>query len=171
MSDFVDQCRAEWKRLGVLDAIADEMAAELDSDLRAAEVDGVSAGEFLGSSATDPRAFAASWAAERGIVPLPPGRDSRRRRPLALVALIAVAAIAVIVAALLLATGEPQVALVTSGAAPHPLGASPTGHRVQASAAAPVEWVLLFVAVVALGFSARLWSRWSRSQSPSVPAQ
>ena len=34
MTDFVEQCRLEWRRLGVPDALADEMAADLDSDLR-----------------------------------------------------------------------------------------------------------------------------------------
>jgi hypothetical protein len=28
MSEFVDQCRAEWHRLGVPDAITNEMAAD-----------------------------------------------------------------------------------------------------------------------------------------------
>src|SRR5579884_300590 len=69
MSDFVEQCRAEWKRLGVPDAIAGEMAADLGSDIRDAESDGISVEELLGGSASDPRAFAASWANERGLVP------------------------------------------------------------------------------------------------------
>ena len=34
MSDFVEQCRSEWKRLGVPDPLAEEMAADLASDLR-----------------------------------------------------------------------------------------------------------------------------------------
>src|SRR5580765_2526767 len=104
MSDFVEQCRREWKRLGVPDPLAEEMAADLASDLREAEAEGVSAEELLGSSYFDPRSFAASWAAERGIIPEPPGRGSGRRRPLVLVAFTAVAAITVIVAALLLVT-------------------------------------------------------------------
>ena len=29
MTDFVEQCRLEWRRLGVPDALAEEMAAEL----------------------------------------------------------------------------------------------------------------------------------------------
>ena len=49
MSDFVEQCRLEWRRLGVPDPLAEEMAAELASDLREAEAEGVSAEEFLGS--------------------------------------------------------------------------------------------------------------------------
>jgi hypothetical protein len=174
MSEFVEQCRREWRRLGVADALAEEMAADLASDLEEAEAEGVSAAEYLGSSASDPRSFAASWANERGIIPAPPGREKGRRRPLALVAFTALAAIAAIVASLLLATGEPKVALKTSRPTPphlpvHPAGPSlpsGAGHQVQASAAGPIEWILLFVAIAALGFSAWLWLRWGRSRPP-----
>jgi hypothetical protein len=159
MSEFVEQCRREWRRLGVADPLAEELAADLAADLEEAEAEGVSAGEYLGSSASDPRSFAASWASERGIIPAPPGRETARRRPLALVAFTALAAIAVIVASLLLATGEPKVALKTSRA-------SGAVHQVQASAAAPIEWILLFVAIAALCFSAWLWLRWGRSRQP-----
>ena len=169
MSEFVEQCRREWRRLGVADPLAEEMAADLASDLEEAEAEGVSAAEYLGSSASDPRSFAASWASERGIIPAPPDPEKGRRRPLALVAFTALAAITVIVAALLLATGEPKVALTTTRTTvPHlplppgrPTVPAGTVHRVQASAAAPVEWILLVrrdrrarllcVAVVALG--------------------
>jgi hypothetical protein len=174
MSEFVEQCRAEWRRLGVADPLAEEMAADLASDLEEAEADGVPAAEYLGRSASDPRSFAASWARERGIVPAPPSREKGRRRPLALVAFTAFAAIAVIVAALLLATGEPKVTLNASRRPPLHLPAPPagpsvpagTGHRVQAAAAAPVEWILLFVAIAALGFSVWLWLRWRRPRPP-----
>ena len=116
MSDFVEQCRQEWKRLGVPEPLAEEMASDLASDLREAEADGVSAEELLGSSAFDPRSFAATWAAERGIIPQPPSRRNARRRPLVLVAFTAFAATAMIVTALLLLTGEPKVTLVKSTA-------------------------------------------------------
>jgi hypothetical protein len=77
MPAFIDECRYEWKRLGVPDSLAQEMAAELEADLAEAEADGVSAAEMLGES--DPRRFAATWARERGLVdePLPP--KSRKR--------------------------------------------------------------------------------------------
>jgi hypothetical protein len=173
MSEFVEQCRREWRRLGVADPLAEEMAADLASDLEAAEAEGVSAADYLGGSASDPRSFAASWASERGVIPAPPGRENGRRTPRALVAFTALAAITVIVAALLLATGEPKVALETRTAPPHlplpsarPSVPAGTGHRVQASAASPVEWILLFVALAALGFSAWLWLRWRSSRSP-----
>ena len=171
MSEFVEQCRREWRRLGVADPLAEEMAADLASDLDEAEAEGVSAAEYLGSSASDPRLFAASWASERGIVPAPPSPEKGRRRPLALVAFTCLAAIAVVVAALLLATGEPKVSLTSTTARSHlpappgtPVFPSGAVHRVQASAAAPVEWILLFVAIAALGFSVWLWLRWGRSR-------
>jgi hypothetical protein len=170
MSEFVEQCRREWRRLGVADPLAEEMAADLASDLEEAAAEGVSAAEYLGRSASDPRSFAASWASERGIIPAPRDQEEGRRRPLALVAFTALAAIAVIVSALLLATGEPKVALTSRTTRSHL--ATPSGHivpsgtvrRVQASAAAPVEWILLFVAIAALGFSVWLWLRWGRSR-------
>jgi hypothetical protein len=179
MSDFVEQCRREWKRLGVHEPLADEMAAELASDLEEAEAEGVSADELLGSSAADPRSFAASWAAERGIVPVPPRHGNVRRRPLVLVTFTAVAAFALIVAALLLLTGQPKVALVASRPTPHASSVAPSVPPGQitrqvlhpTSASAPVEWMLLLLAIVALGFAVWLWSRWGRSQAPSSPAR
>jgi len=175
VSDFVEQCRMEWKRLGVSDPLAEEMAADLTADLEEAEADGISTEEFLGSSASDPRSFAASWAAERGIVPEPPSRPNARRRPRFLVAFTALAAIAVIVSAVLLATGEPKVSLVTSRARPPhfvspPTVLSPPPGRVTASAAAPIEWILLVLALVALGFATWLWSSWVRSRPSTAPA-
>jgi hypothetical protein len=178
MSDFVEQCRREWSRLGVADPLADEMAADLASDLAEAEAEGVSAEELLGSSVFAPRSFAAAWAVERGIVPERPGRASARR-PRVLVAFTALAALTVLVSALMLATGEPRLSLVTTRRTPPPLlvpraGVVPThvsGRSVlTASAAAPVEWILLFLAVVALGFAAWLWASWSRPRPPTAPA-
>jgi hypothetical protein len=172
MSEFVEQCRAEWRRLGVADPLAEEMAADLASDLEEAEAEGVSALDYLGRSLSDPRSFAASWATERGIVPAPPGREKRRRTPRTLVAFACLAAITVIVAALLLATGEPKVALTSRTTRSRGGLVLPSGtvHRVQASAAAPVEWILLFVALAALGFSVWLWLRWGRWRPSAASA-
>ena len=179
MSDFVEECRREWRRLGVPDPLAEEMAADLTADLREAETEGVSAQEFLGSSAFDPRSFAASWAAERGIIPEPPSRRDARRRPLVLVAFTALAAITLIVAALLLATGEPRLVLATPRTTPPHLQSPPAGSGVPAgpggrilhtSASAPVEWILLFLAILALALALWLWSNWGRSRPPTAPA-
>jgi hypothetical protein len=179
MSDFVEQCRSEWRRLGVPDPLAEEMAADLASDLREAEAEGVSAEEFLGSIVFDPRSFATSWAAERGVIPVPPSGGNARRKPLVLVAFTALAAIALVVTALLLLTGQPTVSVVASRtasphlASPPPafLGPPAASRQVlHTSASAPVEWILLFFASVALGFAAWLWTRWGRSQPPTAPA-
>jgi len=179
MNDFVEQCRREWRRLGVPDPLAEEMAADLASDLGEAEAEGVSPEELLGSSFFDPRSFAASWAAERGIVPDPPGPGNARRRPVVLVAFTAVAAIALIGAALLLVTGEPKVSVVqTRTAQPHLLAPPPASFGppgtsrtvLHTSASGPVELMLLLLAIVALGFAAWLWSRWGRSRPPTAPA-
>jgi hypothetical protein len=77
MTSYVEECREKWKRLGVPDLLAEEMAAELESDLAEAHADGVSAAELFGES--DPRRFAANWASERGLVPEPPPQKRRRR--------------------------------------------------------------------------------------------
>jgi hypothetical protein len=74
MPAFIEECRYEWKRLGVPDSMAEEMATELESDLAEAQADGVSAIEILGES--DPRRFAATWARERGLVTDPPPKKS-----------------------------------------------------------------------------------------------
>ena len=172
MSDFVKQCRREWKRLGVPDRLAEEMATDLASDLREAEAEGVSAEELLGSSAFDPPSFAAAWAAEREIIPTQPSEAAIYRKPVSLIAFTAIAAIALIMAAALLLTGEPKLTLRTSRP-PHTLGPLPTGiggQVHQASAAAPIEWILLVLAIIALGFAARLWSNRSRSRPPTAPA-
>jgi len=94
VSEFVDECRREWRRLGVPEPAANEMAADLAADLREAEQDGVAAEEVLGSGAFDPRAFAASWAGERGLVPTR-WRDRMREHRL----LLAVAGLVVLLAA------------------------------------------------------------------------
>ena len=177
MTDFVKQCRGEWKRLGVPDALAEEMATDLATDLREAEAEGVAAEEILGDSFSDPRAFAASWASERGIIPAPPSQRHARRPPI-LVAFTALATIALIIAALLLLTGEPHVGIVTSRTEHHlpspPAGSvlppAAAGRALHTSAAAPIEWILLLLAAAALGFAAWLWSRWGRSRLSATPA-
>jgi hypothetical protein len=95
VNDFVKQCRREWKRLGVPDSVAEEMAAELAADLNEAEADGVSAREPLGNAATDPRSFAASWADERAVIPL---AGSTARLPVRTLIPAAIAALTIITA-------------------------------------------------------------------------
>jgi hypothetical protein len=77
VNEFVEECRREWKRLGVPDPVADEMAADLAADLREAEAEGVSPEEVLGSGVFDARSFAGAWAAERGVAREPPPSGRR----------------------------------------------------------------------------------------------
>jgi hypothetical protein len=103
VNDFVEECRREWKRLGVPDPVANEMAADLAADLEEAEAEGASAEEVLGSGAFDPRSFAGAWAAERGVIqrPLPSGNGLPRRSRM-LAAFVAFALIAIIGAVLVI---------------------------------------------------------------------
>jgi hypothetical protein len=121
MSNFVDECRKEWSRLGVPEAEANEMAADLEADLAEAEAEGVSPEEVLGNGYFDARSFAASWAASRGFVrPTRPARGTIQLRTLAL-ALGAVVAAAFVALGLALLFGTPVVnrgAVSASAAAP-----------------------------------------------------
>jgi hypothetical protein len=79
--EFIEECRREWRRLRVPDPVADDMAADLAADLEEAEADGASAEEVLGTGASDPRSFAASWAAERGVIPPAPATIRLLKNP------------------------------------------------------------------------------------------
>jgi len=75
MIEFVEECRREWKRLGVPDPIANEMALDLSADIEEAEAEGGSAEDVLGNSVFDPRRFAAAWASARGVTAPPTPAD------------------------------------------------------------------------------------------------
>lgn len=75
MNEFVQECLGEWRRLGVADAVATEMAAELTADLSEAVAEGATTEAVLGTSAFEPRAFAAAWASERGVIPPVPAES------------------------------------------------------------------------------------------------
>ena len=111
MSVFVGECRSEWKRLGVPDLVADEMAAELAADLEEAEAEGASTVEVLGAGAFDPAAFAAAWAAERGVIgrARPNGQRLRRSWPMP----------GAILASTLIAVVGAVLVIVVSPSAPH----------------------------------------------------
>jgi hypothetical protein len=92
------------------------------------------------------------------------------------VAFTVLAALTLVVAALLLLTGEPKVSLVTTKSHTPPAPGSFVPPTVQRqvlhtnNASAPVEWILLFLATVALGFAVWLWANWSRSRPPAATA-
>ena len=153
MSDFVHECEAEWRRLGVPSAIAQEMATDLRADLAEAEAEGMSAEHVLGNGVFDPRSFAATWAIERGLV-APPNVD----RPRSLRLLIA---IGVVFAALALAILG-GLALVGFGHVSHASGVAPgPATRVAPMPAPPLAVFshdpsarLLAVVLVGLGLFA-----------------
>lgn len=143
MSQFIEECRREWKRLRVPDPVANEMAADLEADLKEAEEEGASAEDVLGSGAFDPRSFAASWAAERGVIqpPLPSG-IVRPRRSLPSAAIAACAVIAVIGAVLALVAspaGSGRLAIASTSIGPRPALAfvGPRGQAVVTRPALP----------------------------------
>lgn len=182
MSEFVEECRREWKRLHVPDAVADEMAADLTADLGEAAAEGVSAEEVLGSGARDPRSFAASWAAERGVVG--PGRTKARvgKRSFVLLAIALSLAIAAVAAgiAILATPAEASSALPGLRSAlgtrgplwvsplPSPLAGLP--HTVVKEVVVPnlngsstgthtIAWALLVAGILALTLSSLYWWR------------
>ena len=177
MSDFVQQCRKEWKRLGVPDPVAEEMASDLAADLAEAEADGLSAEELLGSGAFDPRSFAAAWAAERGVIPRPPSGRTLRRGPLVMIAFAVLAALTVIVAASSVLQSRPGVALIDIQRAPHlvpppsaDLRSGPTEQVIHRNTSVPSVAILLVLTLVVLGFCVWLWSIGRRSRPPGATA-
>jgi hypothetical protein len=134
VNEFVEECRRQWERLGVPDPVANEMAADLAADLQEAEAEGASAEEVLGSGAFDPRSFATTWAAERGIIRRTP--PSARRLPgrSLLPAAIAAFAPVVIIGAILL--------ILDSGSTSERLAlASPSPRELVVAAPPPPEGV------------------------------
>jgi hypothetical protein len=126
MTDFIDECRREWRRLRVPAQVADEMAADLEADLAEAAAEGASPEDVLGEAARHPRSFAASWAEARGVA-----RPPRMRRNLVVLAAAAVLAVSMSGAALLLFAGSR-----TEVGLPRPPVAAP-GPPSSASTVAP----------------------------------
>ncbi|MGA2295096.1 MAG: hypothetical protein ABSG24_07700 [Acidimicrobiales bacterium] len=122
MSDFVEECRREWKRLGVPDPIANEMAIDLTADIEEAEAEGGSAEDVLGNSLFDPRRFAAAWASARGVTAPLASVDAiapfeRDRHPWfrpALVIVVAVFGFLTVLAAAALLVGRRGVSMAAS---------------------------------------------------------
>jgi hypothetical protein len=177
VSEFVEECRREWRRLGVPDPVANEMAADLTADLEEAEADGGSAEDVLGNSAFDPRRFAASWAIARGVTGSPPPEGIVVRRPPLTVVATAVVGLLALGAAFILLLARfhgSAVAVLRSGpvsgwirihtsgpppifhsfASGQPFGGPPFGAGVSLLAL-----LLFIVGVVALGLTAAYY--WS----------
>ena len=185
MSEFVKECRREWRRLGVPDAVANEMAADLTADLEEAAAEGGSAEDVLGSSSFDPRRFAASWATARGVT-APPNSDnpSRYRSTLAIALMTTMAVLTIGVGLVLLLayrTGSVAVAVRQIVAGPEPGRLFAPGPKqlvlpgprgpIRFPAAGslfaggvdlhPLGWIMLIVGVVGLGLAVLYWSPWS----------
>lgn len=119
MNQFIEECRREWRRLRVPRSIADDMAAELQSDLAEAVADGVAPEDVVGG---DARAFARTWAAERGAA------RTRRREAFVIAAIALFVAIAITGAALVffaspsqsVQTALPRALLARPSPAPSP---------------------------------------------------
>jgi hypothetical protein len=125
MSDFVDECRREWKRLRVPAGPADEMADDLAADLREAEAEGADAEEVLGDGASDARAFAAAWARERGLVRRHWSDRFRTRRSLLISALVVAGSIGVATAMLVSSRGSGEPVRVPTAMTEQPSTTSP----------------------------------------------
>jgi hypothetical protein len=121
VNEFIEECRREWKRLGVPDPVANEMAADLAADLQQAEDEGASAEEVLGTGAFDPRSFASAWATERGVVkrPAPSGYRLARRSRLPAAAIAMFALVAIVGAVLMIGASSGQVRLALPALGPH----------------------------------------------------
>jgi hypothetical protein len=181
VSDFVEECRREWRRLGVPDPVANEMAADLTVDLEEAEAEGGSPEDVLGNSAFDPRRFAAAWAAARGVTSAPaPYRPPLWRTPIA-IALSVVVGVLTIGAglALLVGHGSTSVAFATRRVAAVPgsirlfapgtgriVGPPPfVGTEIAGVDVHPLALILFIVGVLALALLAVwYWSPWSGSR-------
>jgi hypothetical protein len=186
--EFIEECRREWKRLGVPDPVSNEMAADLTADIEEAQAEGGSAEDVLGDSVFDPRRFAAAWAGARGVTGLsvsgPVGLSSplggerpRWYKPVAALAVVASGCLAALVAgALVVGRHSSAVAAPVSralqvqgsaglfGPGPGPLRFSESGP----SLAAPVTILafgLLAVAIVGLCLAVLFWSPWFRRGS------
>ena len=182
MSEFVEECRREWQRLGVPDPVANEMAADLTADLEEAEAEGGSPEDVLGNSAFDPRRFAAAWAVARGVTgPTDPDR-SPRWRPVVAIALTVFLGVLSIVAgvALLGGQGRSSIGIVTHRivevpgrirlftppghlGAPGPLGPF-IGTQISGIGPHPIALALLIAGVIGLALLAVLYW-WPKSGS------
>ncbi len=173
MNEFIEECRGEWRRLGVPDPVANEMAADLAADLQEAEAEGGSAEDVLGTSAFDPRRFAAAWAVARGVTTATvPTRRSLLRTPVA-IALTVLVGVVTIGSGLVLLVGYHSrsfgfaVRRVVAGPGPFrifgpgPGRFGPGALGPQLNAVHPLAWLLLIVGIVCLGLLAVLyWSPW-----------
>jgi hypothetical protein len=160
VSKFLKECGREWKRLRVPDAVANEMTADLKADLEEAEAEGASREDVLGSAVFDPRSFAASWAAERGVAE-PPATSERLPRRSVAIAAIAALLIAVIGVGLAMLASRSGTSLAVHPAALLPRPQAGSAPALGVGGRAPgmhiVGRILVVVGILGL-LSTLLWS-------------
>jgi hypothetical protein len=171
VSQFVEQCRREWSRLGVPAAFANEMAADLEADLAEARADGVSPEEVLGNGYFDAACFAASWAIARGVVSVKPrDRTTVQVRSLVLACCTLVGAVVAGVGFLILVRprfGSQAVAASVAQRFNRPLPPIVVRPRtfVLSGAAGgnidPLGWALLAIGILGLVAVLWIWRPWS----------
>lgn len=177
MSRFVDECLKEWKRLGVPQAVSEEMAADLAADLREAEAEGASPEHVLGNGVFDARTFAASWATARGVVrPGVRAVSAARHSPWTLAASAVASLFLAVVGLALVTRGHASIGVApfnTSIRVPRPgTFVGPPGLKFVGPFAANravllaggahrlVGLGLMMVGLVGLGLTLWLWKRW-----------
>jgi hypothetical protein len=177
VSQFVKACRREWSRLGVPDAAANEMAADLEADLAEAHADGASPEVVLGNGYFDAKSFAASWALARGVVNVRPRVAPTVQLSTRTLTLVASALVCAAVAAvgLLLLAGRAVGSVSASAVSvrrPFPrqvpaIFMSP--HRFFSGPGIGVDlagWVLLIVGVLGFALTVWFWKPWSTARRP-----
>jgi len=180
--EFVEECRVEWRRLGVPDPIANEMAADLTADIEEAEAEGGSAEDVLGDSAFDPRRFAASWAGACGVTNPERAGSAPRRWPILAVTAAAFFALLTLGAAVLLighrsASAAISVRRILGPGATHWFGPGPVAPPLRSFVSSssfavghPIGVALAIMALLLVGVAAAAlvvwyWAPWSRRHS------
>jgi hypothetical protein len=178
VNDFVEECRREWRRLGVPDPVANEMAADLAADIDEAEAEGGSVEDVLGNSAFDPRPFAAAWADARGVTAPSDQKRPSRSWPGLAISLAAFLAFIFIVAAV--SVGRHSVAVAAPVGrilALRPGSVAPPFRFFLPGPPSAVQHVgsldvlasaLFFVGTLALGVTVLYWIPWTRRRFQSL---
>ena len=168
MNEFVEECRREWRRLGVPDPIANEMAADLTADIEEAESEGGTAEDVVGNGAFDPRRFAAAWANARGVTAPPSISPPPRRWPVLAFGLTGLAALLALVVAVAVGGRQSSAAIsaVTRNGggtgSVHVFPGSPVVQHFQDFPGfALVALFLLVVGVVGVGLAVAYWAPWN----------
>jgi hypothetical protein len=112
------------------------MAADREADLEEPESEGAPPEEVLGSGASDPRAFAASWAAERAVIP-PPRLTARLPKRSLMLAAIATLTVITAIGAALVIFASPRAAAPTAAIRVPPEFAAPRAPAAMAPVRVP----------------------------------